>query len=1161
MKIRSFILFIFVLPFIVFSEISIKEENDFISFEKGKTVLIFNKKSAYGTVSINLDGKKICEIVPGFTKLYTTKEKDKYEVVNYWLPTGVQNLEYYINRDREKVELIIFRNFPDISVIEHYTFDEKESFINYVAEIKREKEGFSLESNIYFNLSDSKELVWEQNKTTPELLGDYWEKSIEIKNSRWLIGYNAEEKNGLIIIRDYDFDPDAACHHFRIFRGPTLGIKITQRDFLSRISLRIGVFENEIPLEVVKKINLTPCLPSQYSFVDEQRVYPMINEEEKIEIDGKIEEEIWKKLKKENNFYKFEWNELKSPYFADAQTEFYGFYDKENIYLAVKCYEPEIKNLEAEEKTGSQNVWRDDCIELFIQPKGKDDYYQFIINPKGEKQDNKGIVKKWKANGYIGNNFWSIEVVIPFSILGCSPVDLDVWKFNICRERRHISELSSWNETSGTNGFHQPEKFGEIIFSSKIYPTKITLLKSKDYIGIESEIINMENILKEPLRILVSIPDDETIERIYQLNLKKGGREFISLFEKANVDKGYNINFDITPKIGIPLYSKTFKKTGYSGLISRLWPLSYDKILYIKENTIQQFAFIFANYTNSPQNFNLRLEVPKEIELLFLDRQYNFSYGQFFPLIEEKAEEIDKEYGKYKKYELKFSKPIPVRTLPSQEEEKIYERLILPFSIGKTNLKEFKIYFHIENNEKKIVEKENEYLVKTVAEFNAKMPKSIESGVFADWYFGPFQASVKEEKKKELVLESASSWEKSGFNILITSVNNKEIRDELNKKGFRIRTSLWWFWWDKEYLEKHPESYAITFNGDKAKYEGIDTVCPTLMIEDEEAFLNTKKMVQKLVTEKGNDIWHDTEGPNAWEICFCDRCIKSFRKYAGIDEKEELTPLLIKSKYKEEWREFASWQQAQIFLKIKNSIKQANPDARFANYGGIKEPDYRCNWEILSKYNSIDIAGPSMYELSPLTLKYWEKEMENFRKRVGNLKVTPWLDNEARQRNYKLLRTQALKSITIGCDGYHIYYDTLISVDGRRLFDLGVVNTIISDFEDFFLNGKKIQGEIFIDENKDDYSIDGWEIGEEKVIFIFNHDDKNKKEVEFSLPFEIEEKIVFYDYMNKKNIEEANKISLSLYDLGIKIIYIGPEEKLKERIKIWGNNLINFYKE
>ncbi|MCM8776856.1 MAG: hypothetical protein NC905_01135 [Candidatus Omnitrophica bacterium] len=1142
------------------SEINLEKGKDkeIVKIKKEAVEIVLNTNPAYGTLSINTSGERMLDITPGFVKLYPTEEKGKYRTVNYWIPAGKQKLKYFINQKEDKTTIIITRDFDGDFYIKDYVIVEENSpYITYITESQKNRDNFGFEYINNFRFANAEEIIWQDNRTIPENLGDYWQKYIEVKNSRWVCGYNKSKNSGVLIIRDFGFAPDSAWHHFRIYGGPTLASKITQRDYITRREFKLMVFENKNPEEVIKNIRFRDVLPSHYTIAFEKRIYPLFFKEKLIELDGEIKEDAWSNIQKERDFYRFDWGKTCNYYQPDKQTEFQGFYDKQNLYLAIKCYEDNIKNLRVEQKTGSKQVWTDDCVEIFIQPSGME-YFQFIINPLGEKQDNKGLVDSWEAKGKIFDDYWSVEVKIPLSLFDRYPKDGEIWGFNICRERRPTPELSSWNATSGSKGFHQPEKFGQLVFSPQLSPKKLTILEGKDTIGVLGEIINWsKETIKEPARILISVPEEKALENISLIELAKGEKHFISYIEKTNIQKGYNISFDITSKTGIAYYSQTFQKTGYSGLVSRLWPLSYGNIMYIMEDRAQIIPFLFANYTEQLQTFSLIIECPEEMELLFLNRKYNFSYGQFFPLSDVKEEKKFRDNLPYKKYTLNFLKQIGKRALPVDDEERNYERVILPFYLGKTDLKNFKIYFHLESEA--IKEKDNLINVKVVPSFKAKSPRNIESGVF-DWYFGAIQNSLNnDEEIKGAASKTASTITESGMNTIVYSVYNKEIRDALNRQGVRIRPSFWWFWWDKEYLEKHPEAYAIDFDGKKAKYFGIETVCPTVLIKDEKAFENTKKLVQELVTVKGNDIWHDTEGPSAWSICFCDRCINEFKKFAKIPEQEQLDPKQIKLKYKNEWLNFADWQQAVIFAKVNKAIKEANPDAKFTNYGGLVEPEHRCNWKLLTENNSIDIAGPSMYELSSGTLKYWETEMREFKKKVKNLKVTPWLNNEARQRNYKLLRTQALKSITIGTDGYHIYYGQILFRDGRRLYDLGVVNTIISDFEDFFVAGEPLKGDIFDDINQDNFSIDGWKLNNEKVIFIFNHDDKNEKAIRFPIPFEIGKEEIVFDYMKKKKIQGNKEISMVLEDLGIGVVYIGDEKKLLERIKVWGDSPISFY--
>jgi hypothetical protein len=83
-----------------------------------------------------------------------------------------------------------------------------------------------------------------------------------------------------------------------------------------------------------------------------------------------------------------------------------------------------------------------------------------------------GMTNAVKVKGTVGNSsdqdeFWQVEVMIPFASLGQStPKPKDVWRGNFYRYNRQKDrpvELLSWSPTRVPD-FHQPSRFGYLEF-------------------------------------------------------------------------------------------------------------------------------------------------------------------------------------------------------------------------------------------------------------------------------------------------------------------------------------------------------------------------------------------------------------------------------------------------------------------------------------------------------------------------------------------------------------------------------------------------------------------------------------------------------------------------------------------------------------------------
>jgi len=146
-----------------------------------------------------------------------------------------------------------------------------------------------------------------------------------------------------------------------------------------------------------------------------------------ITLDGKLDEAAWKASKPATGFWE--------TFPADTslvrdQTEIYFGFDDDNLYVAAKCYvqgkDFVIPSLRRDYRAGGN----DNLTLLFNPFKDKTNAIVFGMNPLGvtrealiynggesgddfrEEWDN-----KWRGESYIGENYWSVEMIIPFTSL------------------------------------------------------------------------------------------------------------------------------------------------------------------------------------------------------------------------------------------------------------------------------------------------------------------------------------------------------------------------------------------------------------------------------------------------------------------------------------------------------------------------------------------------------------------------------------------------------------------------------------------------------------------------------------------------------------------------------------------------------------------------
>ncbi len=115
---------------------------------------------------------------------------------------------------------------------------------------------------------------------------------------------------------------------------------------------------------------------------------------------------------------------------AAVQTRAIVCHDGERLQFVVECMEPKMDGLVAKIAPAAEGndayVFSDDCVEIFISPRGTDkEYYHFAANSRGARFDEKvkdqAWAGDWTADTSLGEDRWVLSVAIPFSALGGMP--------------------------------------------------------------------------------------------------------------------------------------------------------------------------------------------------------------------------------------------------------------------------------------------------------------------------------------------------------------------------------------------------------------------------------------------------------------------------------------------------------------------------------------------------------------------------------------------------------------------------------------------------------------------------------------------------------------------------------------------------------------------
>jgi hypothetical protein len=151
---------------------------------------------------------------------------------------------------------------------------------------------------------------------------------------------------------------------------------------------------------------------------------------------------------------------------AAKQTEVKVCHDGKKLYIAARMFEPQPERLIARYTKRDSDVYHDDSFEIFVDSNlDRRTYFQFIINSKAVVYDQKHGDVGWNSHvstaSSRGDDFWTVEVAIPWEDLGVEKPGGKILAVNFCRDD-HVSEtFSSWSAV--TASFLEPQSFGHLL--------------------------------------------------------------------------------------------------------------------------------------------------------------------------------------------------------------------------------------------------------------------------------------------------------------------------------------------------------------------------------------------------------------------------------------------------------------------------------------------------------------------------------------------------------------------------------------------------------------------------------------------------------------------------------------------------------------------------
>jgi len=198
------------------------------------------------------------------------------------------------------------------------------------------------------------------------------------------------------------------------------------------------------------------------------RVVEAVRTDSPPEIDGKLEDLVWQKAQPTSEFIEVDPVE-DAP--AVGESIVRVLYDANNLYLGLRCLEPEPNKIRALQTERDSFLWDDDSIEVFIDTYlDRRSAFCFVTNPLGTQMDQKisregeVIDRQWDCEWEVevsrDEGGWAAEMVIPFPELSFDPKRGNVWGINFWRNAPGRHETTTWADVS--ENIFRVSRYGEL---------------------------------------------------------------------------------------------------------------------------------------------------------------------------------------------------------------------------------------------------------------------------------------------------------------------------------------------------------------------------------------------------------------------------------------------------------------------------------------------------------------------------------------------------------------------------------------------------------------------------------------------------------------------------------------------------------------------------
>lgn len=241
---------------------------------------------------------------------------------------------------------------------------------------------------------------------------------------------------------------------------------------------------------------------------------------ENIKIDGKTNEEAWKKAPIAKDFIMFEPDNGK-PISYEKRTEVKLLYDNSAIYISALLYDDEpdkiLKELTNRDVFGASDIF---LVSINGFNDGQQDF-RFFVSAAGVQLDCIATKESedytwdaiWESKINLTNFGWELEMRIPYAALRFSDSKTQTWGINFARDIKRNSQVYSWSPIDTKIGATLPQE-GILEGIKNIKPPTRLFFIPYTSAYSQKDNFNADKTIKAGLDIKYGINDSFTLDAI-----------------------------------------------------------------------------------------------------------------------------------------------------------------------------------------------------------------------------------------------------------------------------------------------------------------------------------------------------------------------------------------------------------------------------------------------------------------------------------------------------------------------------------------------------------------------------------------------------------------------------------------------------------------------